>query len=60
MVRIHAGRAGFSNEMVVKFRARHGPAVMQLFDTRTGAERDAVMARKIRNGQPAWAAGLEH
>lgn len=46
-------------QIVVKSRARHGPAVVQLFDTRTGAERDAVMANEIGNGQPAWAAGVE-
>lgn len=46
-------------QIVVKSRGRHGPAVTQLFDTRTGAERDAVMAHEIRDGQPAWAAGLQ-
>lgn len=46
-------------QIVVKSRGRHGPATVQLFDTRTGAERDAVMAYDIGNGQPEWAAGLE-
>lgn len=46
-------------QIVVKSRGRNGPATVQLFDARTGAERDAVMAHEIRNGQPAWAAGLE-
>lgn len=47
-------------QLVVKSRGRHGPAVVQLFDTRTGAEQDAVLAHEIREGQPAWAAGLEN
>lgn len=58
----HVETARFINgqkQVVVKSRARHGPAVVQLFDTRTGAERDAVLAHEIRDGQPAWAAGLQ-
>lgn len=47
-------------QIVVQSGGRHGPAVVQLFDTRTGAERDVVLAHEIREGQPAWAAGLEN
>lgn len=47
-------------QLVVKSRSRHGPAVVQLFDTRTGAEKDAVLAHDIRVGQPAWAEVLEN
>lgn len=47
-------------QIVVKSGGRHGPLVVQLFDTRTGAEKDAVLAHEIREGQPAWAAGLEN
>lgn len=47
-------------QLVVKSRSRHGPSVVQLFDTRTGTEKDAVLAHEIREGQPAWAAGLEN
>ena len=45
-------------QIVVKSRARHGPATVQLFDTRNGAEQGRIMAYEIREGQPAWAAGL--
>lgn len=43
-------------QIVVKSRGSHGPATVQLFDSRTGAELGRVMAYDIRNGQPAWAA----
>jgi hypothetical protein len=46
-------------QIVVRSRGRHGPATVQLFDSRTGAEKDALLADEIRNGQPAWAAGME-
>ncbi len=46
-------------QIVVKSRARHGPATVQLFDTRSGAEQGRIMAYEIQEGQPAWAAGME-
>lgn len=58
----HVEEARFINhqkQLVVKSRGRHGPATVQLFDSRTGAEKDAVLAYEIRDGQPAWAAGME-
>jgi hypothetical protein len=45
-------------QIVVKSRARHGPATVQLFDTRSGAEQGKIMAYEIRGDQPAWAAGM--
>ncbi|MCF6311705.1 MAG: hypothetical protein L3J39_04570 [Verrucomicrobiales bacterium] len=45
-------------QVVVKSRGNHGPATVQLFNSRTGAEEGRVMAFAIRNGQPRWAAGL--
>lgn len=45
-------------QIVVKSRGNHGPATVQLFNSRTGVEEDRVMAYEIRNGQPAWAAGM--
>jgi hypothetical protein len=45
-------------QIVVKSRGNHGPATVQLFDSRSGAERGRVMAYEIRNGQPAWAASM--
>lgn len=54
----HHFTAGQS-QMVVKSRGNHGPATVQLFDTRTGALRDKVLAYAIQNGQPAWARGMQ-
>ena len=45
-------------QIVVKSRAKHGPATIQLFDTRSGAEQGRIMAYEIQEGQPAWAAGM--
>ncbi len=45
-------------QIAVKSRAAHGPATVQLFNTRTGVEEGRVMAYEIRGGQPAWAAGM--
>ncbi len=45
-------------EIVVKSRGNHGPATVQLFDTRNGKEKGRVMAYDIRGGKPAWAAGM--
>ena len=45
-------------QIVVKSRAKHGPATVQLFDTRSGAEQGRIMAYEIQEGEPAWAAGL--
>jgi len=46
-------------EIVVKSRANHGPAVVELFDAKTGVRRGKVMAFAIQNGQPAWARGMQ-
>ena len=46
-------------EIVVKSRANHGPAVVELFDTKTGVRRGKVMAYAIKNGRPAWARGMQ-
>lgn len=45
-------------QVAVKSRGAHGPATIQLFDSRTGAERGRVMAYDVRSGQPAWATGM--
>ena len=45
-------------EIVVKSRGNHGPATVQLFDTKSGKEKGRVMAYEIRGGKPAWAAGM--
>jgi len=45
-------------QIVVKSRGNHGPATVQLFDTRTGQQEGRVMAYEVRGGYPAWAAGM--
>jgi len=45
--------------MVVKSRGNHGPATVELFDTRTGALKGKVLAYAIQHGQPAWARGMQ-
>lgn len=45
-------------QIVVKSRGNHGPATVQLFNSRTGAQQGRVMAYEVRGGFPAWAAGM--
>lgn len=45
-------------QIVVKSRGNHGPATVQLFDSRTGRQLGSVMAYELANGGPAWAAGM--
>lgn len=45
-------------QIVVKSRGNHGPATVQLFNSRTGKEEGRVKAYEIKNGKPAWAAGM--
>ena len=47
------------SQMVVKSRGNHGPATVELFDTKTGVLRDKILAFAIENGQPAWARGMQ-
>lgn len=47
------------SQMVVKSRGNHGPATVELFDTKTGTLRDKVLAFAIENGQPSWARGMQ-
>jgi hypothetical protein len=57
----HIEQTRFINEqqqIVVKSRGNHGPATVQLFDTRSGAEQGRVMAYDIRGSSPPWAAGM--
>ena len=46
------------NQIVVKSRGNHGPATVQLFNSRTGRQEGSVMAYEIANGGPTWAAGM--
>ncbi len=45
-------------QIVVKSRGNHGPATVQLFDSRKGTELGKVMAYAIQDGQPPWAQGM--
>ncbi len=45
-------------QIVVKSRGNHGPATVQLFNSRTGSQQGRVMAYEIRGGYPAWAASM--
>ena len=50
--------ASEQEQIVVKSRGNHGPATVQLFNSRNGSELGRVFAYEIRNGQPAWAASM--
>ena len=45
-------------QIVVKSRGNHGPATVQLFNSRTGRLEGTVMAYELANGGPTWAAGM--
>ena len=42
----------------MKSRGNHGPATVQLFNSRTGRLEGTVMAYELANGGPTWAAGM--
>jgi hypothetical protein len=44
-------------QIVVKSRGNHGPATIQLFDSRSGRELGSVMGYEAANG-PAWARSM--
>lgn len=45
-------------QIVVKSRGNHGPATVELFNSRTGAKLGTVMAYELASGGPAWASGM--
>jgi len=45
-------------QIVVKSRGNHGPATVELFDTRSGRKLGTVMAYEIAKGGPAWATAM--
>jgi hypothetical protein len=45
-------------QIVVKSRGNHGPATVQLFNSRTGRQEGTVMAYELANGGPNWAQGM--
>lgn len=45
-------------QIVVKSRGNHGPATVQLFNSRTGQQLGTVMAYELAQGGPTWAAGM--
>lgn len=44
-------------KIVVKSRGNHGPATIELFNSRTGAKLGTIMAYEAANG-PAWARSM--
>lgn len=45
-------------QITVKSRGNHGPATVQLFDSRSGRLEGTVMAYELTNGGPKWANGM--
>lgn len=45
-------------ELVVKSRARHGPALVELFEIASGRRKGKVFAYEVKDGRPPWAQGL--
>lgn len=45
-------------QIVVKSRGNHGPATVQLFDSRTGRQLGTVKAFELAQGGPTWADGM--
>lgn len=45
-------------QIVVKSRGNHGPATVELFESRTGRKLGSVMAYELSQGGPAWAKGM--
>ena len=45
-------------QIVVKSRGSHGPATVQLFNSRTGRQLGTVKAYELAEGGPTWAAGM--
>ena len=46
------------NQIVVKSRGSHGPATVELFNSRTGRLEGTVKAYELTSGGPSWAAGM--
>lgn len=44
------------SQVVIKSRAAHGPAAVQLYDVAGGVLKEKVMAFEIKDGKPEWAA----
>lgn len=45
-------------QIVVKSRGNHGPATVELFESRSGRKLGTVMAYELAQGGPAWATGM--
>ncbi len=45
-------------QIVVKSRGSHGPATVELFESRTGRKLGSVMAYELADGGPDWASGM--
>lgn len=45
-------------QLIVRSRGAEGPAVLELFDSRSGVRRAVIGENEVFHGRPAWAAGL--
>ncbi len=45
-------------QIVVKSRGNHGPATVELFESRSGRKLGTVPAYELTQGGPAWAKGM--
>lgn len=48
-----------NQQIIIKSRANHGPATVELFNVSNGSLDDKVLAFAIKNGRPAWAKGWQ-
>lgn len=46
------------NQIVVKSRGNHGPATVELFDSKSGGLQKSVKAYEISANSPAWTRGM--
>ena len=45
-------------QVIVRSRGAEGPALLELFDSRSGVRRAVIGENEVFHGRPAWAAGL--
>lgn len=48
-----------NQQIIIKSRAKHGPATVELFSISNGSLDDKVLAFAIKNGRPRWAKGWQ-
>ena len=48
-----------NQQIIIKSRAKHGPATVELFNISNGSLDEKVLAFAIKNGRPRWAKGWQ-